>query len=128
MKRNRIYQSGYVILTVTLGLFSRSGYLPDFLYGYLGDALYALMFFFIIGFVFPKFSTIKVALIALSFCFAIEISQFYHAEWIDTIRQTRIGGLVLGFGFLWSDLLSYTFGVITGALLERAVLLKFNST
>jgi len=128
VKRNRIYQSGYVILTVTLGLFSRSGYLPDFLYGYLGDALYALMFFFIIGFVFPKFSTIKVALIALSFCFAIEISQFYHAEWIDTIRQTRIGGLVLGFGFLWSDLLSYTFGVITGALLERAVLLKFNST
>ena len=128
MKRNRIYQSGYVILTVALGLFSRSGYLPDFLYGYLGDALYALMFFFIIGFVFPKFSTIKVALIALSFCFAIEISQLYHAEWIDTIRQTRIGGLVLGFGFLWSDLLSYTFGVITGALLERAVLLKFNST
>jgi hypothetical protein len=128
VKRNRIYQSGYVILTVALGLFSRSGYLPDFLYGYLGDALYALMFFFIIGFVFPKFSTIKVALIALSFCFAIEISQFYHAEWIDTIRQTRIGGLVLGFGFLWSDLLSYTFGVITGALLERAVLLKFNST
>ena len=128
MKRNRIYQSGYVILTVTLGLFSRSGYLPDFLYGYLGDALYALMFFFIIGFVFPNFSTIKVALIALSFCFAIEISQFYHAEWIDTIRQTRIGGLVLGFGFLWSDLLSYTFGAITGALLERAVLLKFNST
>lgn len=127
MKRNRIYQSGYVILTVALGLFSRSGYLPDFLYGYLGDALYALMFFFIIGFVFPKFSTIKVALIALSFCFAIEISQFYHAEWIDTIRQTRIGGLVLGFGFLWSDLLSYTFGVIAGALLERAVLLKFNS-
>ena len=128
MERNRIYQSGYLILTVALGLFSRSGYLPDFLYGYLGDALYALMFFFIIGFVFPKFSTIKVALIALSFCFAIEISQFYHAEWIDTIRQTRIGGLVLGFGFLWSDLLSYTFGVITGALLERAVLLKFNST
>ena len=128
MKRNRIYQSGYVILTVTLGLFSRSGYLPDFLYGYLGDALYALMFFFIIGFVFPKFSTIKVALIALSFCLAIEISQLYHAEWIDTIRHTRIGGLVLGFGFLWSDLLSYTFGVITGALLERAVLLKFNST
>ena len=128
MERNRIYQSGYVILTVALGLFSRSGYLPDFLYGYLGDALYALMFFFIIGFVFPKFSTIKVALIALSFCFAIEISQLYHAEWIDTIRQTRIGGLVLGFGFLWSDLLSYTFGVITGALLERAVLLKFNST
>jgi len=128
VKRNRIYQSGYVILTVALGLFSRSGYLPDFLYGYLGDALYALMFFFIIGFVFPKFSTIKVALIALSFCLAIEISQLYHAEWIDTIRHTRIGGLVLGFGFLWSDLLSYTFGVIAGALLERAVLLKFNST
>jgi hypothetical protein len=127
MKRNRIRQFVFIILTIALGLFSRSGYLPDFLYGYLGDALYALMFFFIIGFLFPKFSTLKVALIALSFCFAIELSQLYHAEWIDTIRQTRIGGLVLGFGFLWSDLVSYTFGVIVGALLERKVLTKFNS-
>ena len=103
------------------------GYLPDFLYSYLGDALYALMFFFIIGFLFPKFSAIKVALIALSFCFAIELSQLYHAEWIDTIRQTRIGGLVLGFGFLWSDLLSYTVGAAVGAFLERTILSKFNS-
>ena len=127
MRRNRFYQVLYIAVTIVLGLFSRTGYFPDFLYGYLGDALYALMFFFGIGFILPMSNTLKVASITLLFCFAIEFSQFYHADWIDAIRRTRIGGLVLGFGFLWSDLVSYTVGVAFGALLERTLLFKFNS-
>ncbi len=110
-----------------MGLFSRMGYLPDVLYGYLGDALYALMSFFIVGFIFPNSSTLKVVLIALLLCFAIEASQLYHAQWIDAIRKTRIGGLILGFGFLWSDVLSYTSGVLIGAVLESKWLVKYNS-
>ncbi|WP_348983054.1 hypothetical protein [Desulfosporosinus sp. I2] len=30
-----------------------------------------------------------------------------------------IGGLVLGYGFLWSDLVSYTVGIGVGILIER---------
>lgn len=33
------------------------------------------------------------------FLFVIEFSQLYHAEWIDQIRDTSLGGLVLGYGF-----------------------------
>ena len=40
-----------------------------------------------------------------------ETSQLYHAPWIDRIRATTLGGLVLGFGFLWSDIACYTVGV-----------------
>ena len=34
----------------------------------------------------------------------VEESQLYHASWIDSIRGTTLGALVLGHGFLWSDL------------------------
>ncbi len=46
------------------------------------------------------------------------MSQLYHAEWIDSIRATTLGGLVLGYGFLWSDLVAYTIGVGIGFLFE----------
>ena len=46
------------------------------------------------------------------------MSQLYHAEWIDNIRATTLGGLVLGYGFLWSDLVAYTIGVGVGFLLS----------
>ena len=40
----------------------------------------------------------------------------YHAPWIDNLRQTTLGGLVLGFGFLWSDIFCYTIGIIIGVI------------
>jgi hypothetical protein len=95
--------------------------MPAFVHDYVGDVLYALMIFLGLGFLFPKFPTIKIAALALAFCFVIEISQLYHAPWIDAIRNMRFGGLVLGFGFLWSDLVCYFVGVSFGFLAERLV-------
>ncbi len=48
---------------------------------------------------FPKTETKKLAFISLMFCYGIEASQLYHAEWIDSMRATTLGGLVLGYGF-----------------------------
>ncbi len=93
--------------------------MPAFVHDYVGDVLYAVMMFFGFGFLFPKSPTIKIAALALGFCVAIEISQLYHAPWIDAIRHTRIGGLILGFGFLWSDLVCYLVGVCIGLMVER---------
>ncbi len=58
---------------------------------------------------------------ALTFSLCIEVSQLYHASWIDTVRGTRVGGLVLGYGFLWSDLARYAAGVGIGVFGEVAV-------
>ena len=54
------------------------------------------------------------AAISLALAFLVEISQLYHAPWIDSIRQTTLGGLVLGFGFLWTDFVCYSVGIATG--------------
>ena len=48
----------------------------------------------------------------------VEVGQLYHAPWIDSIRRTTLGGLVLGFDFVWSDLACYAVGVGLGVLIE----------
>ncbi|EJS76373.1 ribosomal maturation YjgA family protein [Bacillus cereus] len=119
-KRNRLLYAMFTIVVIILGLSSRkfAFTLPDLLNNYLGDALWALMIFTGFGFLFPKIETKKLAIISLIFCYGIEISQLYHESWIDSIRTTTLGGLVLGYGFLWSDLVAYTIGVGVGMLCE----------
>ena len=57
-------------------------------------------------------------MLALAFSVAVELSQLYHAPWIDSIRQTTLGGLILGFDFVWSDLVCYALGVGLGVLVD----------
>ncbi|MDA2338310.1 DUF2809 domain-containing protein [Bacillus cereus] len=119
-KRNRVVYALFTIVIIILGLSSRkfAFALPHLLNDYLGDALWVLMIFTGFGFLFPKTETKKLAFISLMFCYGIEVSQLYHAEWIDSMRATTLGGLVLGYGFLWSDLVAYTIGVGVGVLCE----------
>ncbi|MDG0962069.1 DUF2809 domain-containing protein, partial [Bacillus paranthracis] len=119
-KRNRLLYAMFTILVIILGLSSRkfAFALPALLNDYLGDALWALMIFIGFGFLFPKIETKKLAFISLMFCYGIEVSQLYHAEWIDSIRATTLGGLVLGYGFLWNDLVAYIIGVGVGMFCE----------
>ena len=95
-----------------LGLASRHyAAAGTFVYDHLGDGLWAAMIYFGFRFLMTRASIKATAYGALSFCFLIELSQLYQAEWINAIRHTVLGGLVLGFGFLWSDMVSYTVGV-----------------
>jgi hypothetical protein len=114
-----------VLITVTclLGLGSRrfTSQLPVFVAAYAGDTLWALALFLFLGLILPRVATGPVAAMALILSLLVEVSQLYHATWIDTIRQTKLGGLVLGFGFLWSDLVCYAVGVGLGVLLEWGV-------
>lgn len=120
-KRNRITYAIAIVITILLGLASRhyQNIMPKWIGNYAGDVLWALMVFLGMGFLFRAWSTLRVATIAIIFSFCIEISQLYHSPWIDAIRRTRIGALVLGFGFIWSDLFCYIIGIVFGVLIER---------
>lgn len=120
MKRSRITYLIAVIVVVILGLSSRrySRVLPEFLASYAGDTLWALTAFLGIGVLFPRWSTVRVCVTALLFAFAIELSQLYHSPWVEQIRHTRVGGLILGYGFLWSDFICYGVGITIGYVLE----------
>lgn len=120
IKRNRFVYFRLVIIMIILGLTSRhfSSLLPNWINLYLGDILWACMVFFMFGFIFRTKKTIHIAVIALVFSFSIEFSQLYHSGWIDALRGTIIGKLVLGYGFMWSDLVSYSIGIIIGITSE----------
>ncbi len=85
---------------------------------WIGDALWAVMVYLLIRTLFIHSTILKIAVWSLAFCLAIEISQLYQAPWINHIRSTLIGHLILGQGFLWSDLVAYTGGTLTVAIAE----------
>ncbi|HBP62804.1 MAG TPA: DUF2809 domain-containing protein [Desulfosporosinus sp.] len=120
-KRNGFTYVILVISVMVLGLSTRrfSMVMPNWVTLYLGDSLWALMVFFLFGLLFKTKNTSWVTKGALLYSFSIEISQLYHSQWIDSLRKTRLGGLVLGYGFLWSDLVSYTVGIGMGVLIEK---------
>jgi hypothetical protein len=122
-RRDPLVQITLIALVCVLGIGSRrfAYALPVAIAAYAGDTLWALAAFLGIGLVFPRASTHVIALLAISFSVAVEISQLYHAPWIDSIRQTNLGGLILGFGFLWSDLVCYVAGAGSGVVIDFGV-------
>ncbi len=122
--RNRVVYALLAIAVVAAGLLWRSGIipLPHWLSNNGGDALWALMVFVGFGFLLPRASTWVVALLALTFAWGVEFSQLYHAPWIDAIRATIPGRLVLGNTFNWPDLPAYAVGIALGALAEWKLL------
>lgn len=107
-------------LVIGAGLIWRSQMfsLPTFYFKYGGDALWALLIFLGFGFVFIRAPTVRVALMAFCFSCAVELTQLYHAPWIESMRGTRLGALVLGATFNWPDMLAYGAGIILGCLVE----------
>lgn len=104
-----------VVVTIAAGLASRKfAVIP----AWVGDCLWAVMIYLLMRIVFIRTSVSKIIAFSLAFCFTIEISQLYQAPWINQTRSTLIGHLILGQGFLWSDLLAYTGGVLAIAMAD----------
>ena len=119
-RRRPLVQILLIALASAMGIGSRrfARRLPWAVAAYAGDTLWAFAAFAGVGLVLPRATTRAVAMVAMAFAVAIELSQLYHAPWIDSIRRTTLGGLILGFGFLWSDLACYALGVGMGVLVE----------
>jgi hypothetical protein len=119
-RHNLLVQILLIVLVCLLGIGSRryTHALPGFIAAYAGDTLWALAAFLGIGLILPRASTRTIAWLAMAFSFAVELSQLYHAPWIDSIRQTTVRGQILGFGFRWSDLVCYAVGVGLGVMID----------
>lgn len=109
--------------TIALGLATRRfpGAFPEVVSRYGGDTLWAAMVLWIVVLVRPRLAVPRAALVALGLAYAVEVSQTYHAPWLDALRATRMGALALGQGFLWTDLVCYSAGVGLAAALEFAL-------
>lgn len=109
-------------IIMILGLASRKFSEPtSWVFLYFGDVLWATMFYFIFRFLFIRKPLLTNALIAITWCYAIEFSQLYKSDWINALRATTMGALVLGSGFLWTDLVCYIIGVGLGLAIDRSL-------
>jgi len=113
MKRRRNDIAGAIAVTIAAGLASRKypWLLPAALGKYPGDVLWAQVVYWAVCWVIPTASRRRVSALALAVCYADEFSQLYQAPWINHLRATTAGHLVLGSTFSWRDLLAYTVGV-----------------
>lgn len=122
MKRAAIYIAA-VIICVLIGLSSRyTNLYPNIIQVHLGDAMWASMIYFGCRLILTSDKRFPAFLYALLFCYFIELSQLYQANWIVQMRSTLIGGLILGKGFLWIDLVRYALGILVAFCIDYFLL------
>jgi hypothetical protein len=123
-RRNWIVSACAIPIIAWLGISSRhfADSLPDFIAAYAGDTLWALAVFAAVGLVFRFAATWQVAAMAFVISALVELSQLYHAPWIDAIRVTSLGALALGNEFVATDLACYAVGVCIGMWIEFVAL------
>ncbi|MXO05545.1 DUF2809 domain-containing protein [Flavobacterium sp. HBTb2-11-1] len=124
MNKTRINYFLIFLSIIVFGILSRK--IP-FIPLWIGDFLYAVMIYFLVRIFFPSKKFWFVILLSLFICYCIEFLQLYQAKWIIDLRKTLLGRYVLGQGFLWSDLLAYTFGISLTFIIEKSFLKYYNN-
>lgn len=115
LQNSRIRYFILILIVIAFGITSRKMEgIPTFF----GDSLYAVMVYYGMRMFFIDVIIKKTAVLALLFCFGIEFLQLYDGEWMLEIRRTTAGHYVLGQGFIWSDLVYYTLGIIVAVYLD----------
>ena len=109
---------------VILGLASRrfGGLLPDVISRYAGDTLWAVAAVFGYGLIWPAASTRRLAVAAALTALAVELSQLAHPAWLDALRRQPGVALILGYDFVFSDLVCYAVGTMIGAGIDNVAM------
>ncbi len=124
MRRSRLLLATVCLGLIAAGLASRSGLAeagPRWLVRHAGDALWAANLYFVLGLLRPSAARRSLLLATVLLCFAVECSQLLQPEWLESLRRTRLGALVLGHGFLWIDWLRYAVGALLALALDAAL-------
>ncbi|WP_405154915.1 DUF2809 domain-containing protein [Paenibacillus sp. FSL K6-0108] len=113
-RKERLIYFFAVILTMAAGLASRhfGELLPDFVHEHFGDALWAAMIYFGVRMICIHRSREWAMMVSLIFSWAVECSQLIQTPWLNEVRSTVLGALILGRGFLVMDLLRYVAGIL----------------
>ncbi|MEN2487487.1 DUF2809 domain-containing protein [Flavobacterium sp. B11] len=123
MNKTRIYYLIAFISIIFLGILSRK---ISFIPLWIGDFLYAVMIYFLIRIFLPFRNAFAIALLSILICYGIEFLQLYQGEWMIELRKTLFGRYVLGQGFLWEDIMAYTFGILVVFMTEKFTLHYLN--
>lgn len=118
--RHRLVVGIVLGIVVLLGLGSRrfGDQLPQFVSANAGDALWTMAVYLTIATAAPRWSPLKLGLMALGISLAVEVSQLWEAPLLNAMRDTTPGRLLLGSGFLWIDMIRYFAGALIATTLD----------
>ena len=107
---------------IGLGLASRqyADALPVLIARYGGDTLWATAAYLTLSVVCPGARVRSLAASAALISLTVELSQLARPAWLETIRRWPGAPLLLGYGFLASDLVCYAVGVALGVAIDRS--------
>jgi len=128
--RLRLIFLAIAIAVIPIGLVARSmrgdadgSTVPGFIATYLGDTLWAVLFFFTFAALLPRLTTLRCAVLTLGVTLGIEASQLYHGEPLTTLRNFAPSRFLLGSHFLWSDIACLFVGTALAMTIHRLMLL-----
>ncbi len=121
LARRRLALAIATIVVIAVGLATR---LPGIEWSpvvgkYLGSVLWGAMVYCLVGLLRPGWQTIALMLVASCIAVGVEVSQLWHTPWLDALRQTRLGVLLIGRYFAWADILAYLAGIAAAAGVDR---------
>jgi hypothetical protein len=118
-RRTRLWAAVGMLLAAAFGLASRSAPMADWpiIGTYGGDAAWAMAAYAGWRMLLPSVDRLWIAGLAFGLATMVEISQLANWEWLNSIRDRRLGALLLGRGFLWSDLAAYAVGTVTAMII-----------
>jgi Protein of unknown function (DUF2809) len=110
-------------LLVPLGLSTKRYHGPGeaWVHANAGDVLYAAFWFFFFRLVWPQVAIWKAAVGVFVYCTLIEFSQRLHPPWLEALRRTFTGRLILGSDFDLMDIVYYAVGVALAVGLTLAI-------
>jgi hypothetical protein len=89
--------------------------MPELCVLYVGDVMWGAFFFVLAALVRPSATTFRLWVASTAVTELIELSQLYRAPWAEGLRATRLGGLLLGHAFSWSDVVCVALGAAMAA-------------
>ncbi|NJL60920.1 MAG: DUF2809 domain-containing protein [Methylacidiphilales bacterium] len=82
----------------------------------LGSVAYEIFWILLVAFLYPKAVPWKVAIAIFIATCGVEFLQLWQPPFLQAMRSTLVGRLVLGNTFIWSDFIAYFVGSLAGWL------------
>lgn len=112
-----------VVVTITAGIavrFAPLG-LPQFVVKYAGSMLWALMIYWIVSTLVPRWRVVNAALMACMVATGVELFKLYRSPGMDAFRVTLPGMLLLGRYFSVWDIAAYWLAIVVAAFLDGKI-------
>jgi len=91
---------------------------------YSGGVIYVVFWILAYAFLKPTAPALPVSLAVLFITCCLEFLQLWHPAWLEAIRRTLPGRLILGTTFEWSDFPPYFVGALVGFGAMRLLALR----